>query len=95
MEVRSSEEARQSIENFTKAYIELMLKKKELDAEIKDLKDAFKEEGVAVSIVCSVLNVIKSEKKQPDSVIFEKDKIKEWLQGNPDIDNLIGELMAK
>ena len=95
MEVRSSEEARQSIENFARAYLELLLKKKELDAEIKDLKDAFKEEGVAVSIVCSVLNVIKSEKKQPDSVIFEKDKIKEWLQGNPDIDNLIGELMAK
>ena len=95
MEVRSSEEARQSIENFARAYLELLLKKKELGAEIKDLKDAFKEEGVAVGIVCKALNKIKSEKKKSDSEIFEEEKVKEWLHGNPGIENSISELIAK
>lgn len=95
MEVRSSEEARQSIENFARAYLELLLKKKELDGEIKDLKDAFKEEGVAVGIVCKALNKIKSEKKKSDSEIFEEEKVKEWLHGNPGIENSISELIAK
>jgi|GEM_PF-4367070 hypothetical protein len=95
MEIRSSEEARQSIENFARAYLELMLKKKELDLEIKELKDTFKEDGVAVGIVCKALNLIKAEKKQSDSELFEKEKVKDWLQGNQDIDNSIRELIAK
>lgn len=95
MEVRTSEEARQNVETFTKRYIELLKQKKALDQDIKALKDEFKEEGVPVGIVTSVFNKIKSNKKKTDSQRFEEDTIQDWLESNPEIDNEIGQLLAK
>lgn len=95
MEIRTTEEARTNIENFTKRLIELMQQKKALDQDIKALKDEFKEEGVPVGIVSSVLNKIKSNKKKSDSERFEEETIQEWLETNAEIDSGIGELIAK
>jgi uncharacterized protein (UPF0335 family) len=95
MEIRTTEEARANIENFTKRLIELMKQKKAIDQDIKALKDEFKEEGVPVGIVSSVLNKIKSKKKKSDSERFEEETIQEWLEANPEIDSGIGELIAK
>lgn len=95
MEIRTTEEARANIEEFTKRFLNLQKQKKALDQDIKALKDEFKEEGVPVGIVASVINKIKAEKKKSDSEIFEEDTIKEWLQTNPEIDSEIGELIAK
>ena len=95
MEIRTTEEARTNIENFTKRLIELMKQKKAIDQDIKALKDEFKEEGVPVGIVSSVLNKIKSKKKKSDSERFEEETIQEWLEANPDIDSAIGDLIAK
>lgn len=95
MEIRTSAEARENIENFSKRYINLLKQKKELDADIKALKEEFKEEGVPVGIVTKVINKIKSDKKKSDSEIFEEDTIKEWLETNKDIDDEIGILIAK
>lgn len=95
MEIRTTEEARQNIEEFTKRYLNLQMQKKALDQDIKALKDEFKEEGVPVGIVASVINKIKSDKKKTDSERFEEDTIKEWLESNADIDNEIGALIAK
>ena len=95
MEIRTTEEARTNIENFTKRLIELMKQKKALDQDIKALKDEFKEEGVPVGIVSSVLNKIKSNKKKSDSERFEEATIQEWLETNAEIDSGIGELVAK
>lgn len=95
MEIRTSEEARTNIENFTKRFLDLQKQKKAIDQDIKALKDEFKEEGVPVSIVTSVINKIKREKKKTDSERFEEDTIQEWLVSNADIDNDIGELIAK
>ena len=95
MEIRTTEEARANIENFTKRLIELMKQKKAIDQDIKALKDEFKEEGVPVGIVSSVLNKIKSNKKKSDSERFEEETIQEWLEANPEIDSGIGELIAK
>lgn len=95
MELRSSEEARENIENFTKRLLSLLQQKKDIDTDIKSLKQEFKEEGVPVSVVTSVINQIKKEKKKTDSEKFEEDVIKEWLEANADIDNSIGTLMAK
>lgn len=95
MEIRTTEEARTNIENFTKRLIELMKQKKVIDQDIKALKDEFKEEGVPVGIVSSVLNKIKSKKKKSDSERFEEETIQEWLEANPEIDSGIGELIAK
>jgi uncharacterized protein (UPF0335 family) len=95
MEIRTSEEARSNIESFTKRYIELLKQKKQIDEDVKALKDEFKEEGVPVGIVTSVFNKIKAEKKKTDAELFEEETIKEWLESNPDIDNEIGMLIAK
>lgn len=95
MEIRSTEEARTNIVNFTKRFLDLQKQKKALDEDIKALKEEFKEEGVPVSIVTSVINKIKRDKKKNDSERFEEDTIQEWLESNADIDNDIGELIAK
>ena len=95
MEIRSSEEARTNVENFARAYIELMQAKKALDQDIKDIKDEFKEEGVPVGIVCKVLNSIKSDKKKSEGEKAELDIIRDWLESNAGIDDSIGILAAK
>ncbi len=95
MEIRSEQEARENIENFTKEYLKLLLHKKTIDQEIKDIKDNYKEDGVPVSVVCKVINRIKASKKKTDSEIFEEDVICEWLEQNKDIDTSISTLMAK
>jgi len=95
MEIRSSQEARENIENFTKRYLELQMQKKVLDQDIKALKEEFNEEGVPTGKVASILNKIKAEKKKSDAEIFEEETIKEWLESNTDIDDSIGQLIAK
>lgn len=95
MEVRTSQDARQNIEEFAKRFIELQKQKKALDDDIKALKEEFKEEGVPVVIVTKVINKIKANKKKTDSEIFEEETIQDWLETNADIDNEIGILIAK
>lgn len=94
-EIRSSGEAQKNIEEYAKRYLNLLKEKDGLNDDIKALKQEYKEEGVPVQIVSSVINQIKREKKKTQSEIFEEETIKDWLLGNADIDNDIGELAAK
>jgi uncharacterized protein (UPF0335 family) len=95
MEIRTSEEARTNVESFAERYAELLVQKKTIDHDMKALKNEFKEEGVPVGVVCSVLNRIKALKKKTDSQIFEEDKIEDWLLANPKIAEAIALLTAK
>lgn len=95
MEIRTSEEARQNIEEFTKRYINLLMEKKKIDEDIKALKQEFNEEGVPTGKVGSILNKIKANKKKSDAERFEEDTIQDWLESNADIDDKIGQLIAK
>lgn len=95
MEIRSTEEARRNIEDFTRRFLNLQKQKKQIDEDIKALKQEFKEEGVPVNIVVAVINKIKQRKKKSDLEILEEETIKEWLESNKDIDDEIGELIAK
>lgn len=95
MEIRTAEEARENIENFTKEYLKLLLHKKTIDQDIKDMKDNYKEDGVPVGTVCKVINKIKASKKKTDSERHEEDIIADWLETNKDIDDSISTLMAK
>lgn len=94
MEIRTTEEAKANIENFTKRYANLLQQKKELDADIKALKNEFKEEGVPVAVVTKVFNRIKANKKKTESQLFEEETIQEWLEANTEIDDQIGQLNA-
>ena len=95
MEIRSTEEARRNIEEFARRFLNLQKQKKQIDEDIKTLKQEFKEEGVPVNIVVAVINKIKQRKKKSDLEILEEETIKEWLESNKDIDDEIGELIAK
>lgn len=95
MQIRTNEDARANIEGFAAEFLELLLTKKSIDAEIKEVKQRWAEEGVPVGIVSNVLNKIKVDKKKSDSEKFEIDTIKEWLESNQSIDNIIGVLVAK
>lgn len=95
MEIRSTEEARRNIEDFARRFLNLQKQKKQIDEDIKALKQEFKEEGVPVNIVVAVINKIKQRKKKSDLEILEEETIKEWLESNKDIDDEIGELIAK
>jgi len=95
MEIRTSEEARENIENFAKRFLNLLIDKKVIDQDIKALKEEFKEEGVPVAVVTKALNQIKARKKKSDSEIFEEEKIQEWLEGNSEVDDSVGRLISK
>ncbi len=95
MEIRSLEESRQNTENFTKEFLKLQTQKKMIDQEIKDVKDAYKEDGVPVGTVCKVINNIKSNKKKSQSEQTEQNIIEEWLENNKEIDDIITSLIAK
>ena len=95
MEIRSEQEARENVENFTKELLKLLLHKKTIDQEIKDIKDNYKEDGVPVNVVCKAINAIKNAKKKTDSQKHEEDIIQDWLEQNKAIDDSIITLMAK
>jgi uncharacterized protein (UPF0335 family) len=80
MEIRTPEEAIENIMNYARALLELQQQKKNIDDDIKELKQNFKEEGVAVGKVTKVLNKIKSEMKQSESDKVEEEIIKEHLE---------------
>jgi len=93
MEQRSSEEARTSVESYALEAIAILKKKKQLDDELKEIKQHYKEEGVPVQIVSKVISIVKSNKKKTASERFEVDTITEWLENNPNISNGIDELI--
>lgn len=94
MEIKTQDQARKNIEEFSRRLLNLQQDKRKIDADIKELKEEFKEEGVPVGVVSSVLNKIKADKKKSDSERFEESTIKEWLEENTEIDDKIGELIA-
>ncbi len=95
MELRSSDEIKTNVEKCAKRLITLLVEKKEIDAQIKDLKQEFKEEGVAVGMVTAAINFIKAKKKKTDSEIFEQEAVTGILENNIEINNQIGILAAK
>jgi len=93
MQTRSTEEARSNIIGCAEELLDLMMKKKEIDNDIKEMKQTWREEGVPVGIVTNLINVIKASKKKTDTELFELETIKEWLQADERVDNKIGELL--
>lgn len=95
MEIRSTEESKEIIQNFSKELLKLMAHKKSIDEEIKEMKANYKEDGVPVGLVSKVLNRIKTKKKKTPSEQTEENIIEEWLESNKEIDDMITSLIAK
>jgi uncharacterized protein (UPF0335 family) len=95
MEIRTTEEARKNVLEFSNRWLRLQLDKKVIDVDIKALKEEFKENGVPVSIVQSSLNVMKADKKRTEAELFEREKIREWLDVDTAICDQVTEWGAK
>lgn len=95
MEIRTEQEARENVENFTRELLKLLIQKKSIDEEIKEMKNNYKEDGVPVGVVVKVINKIKTAKKKSDTEKHEEDIIGDWLEQNKDIDESICTLLAK
>lgn len=95
MQIRTADEARENIENFSKEYLKLVMQKKSIDEEIKEMRNNYKEDGVPVGKVTKVLNKIKANKKKSDTEQTEENIIEEWLENNKEIDDMLTSLIAK
>lgn len=95
MQIRTADEARENIENFSKEYLKLVMQKKSIDEEIKEMRNNYKEDGVPVGKVTKVLNKIKANKKKSDTEQTEENIIEEWLENNKEIDDMLTTLIAK
>lgn len=95
MEIRPEDEVRDSIIRYANELLSIQLRKKELDEEAKDLKESFKEDGVPVSVVNKVINIIKNKKKKTESELFEIETIEAWLESDKSFDNNLSALMSK
>lgn len=95
MEIRTSEESREQIKEFSSRLIELLSRKRELNHDIKELKNEYKEEGVPVAIVTKAINAIKARKKKTDSQLFEEETIEEWIESDKELSDKISGLSEK
>ena len=92
MEIRSTEEARENVEDFAEKWLNLLLEKKSIDADIKALKQEAKENGVPVSVVGAAVARMKADMKKSPDEIFERDTISEWLETKATVKDKIGRL---
>jgi len=87
--MKANTDTKEIIENFIVALTDLEVSKQNVMEQIKDLKGDYKDEGIAVSLITSIFNVVKKNKKKSDSERFEEETIREWLEGSKKVDDAI------
>ena len=92
MQIQSTEEVMEKVYDFAEQLIELQLQKKAVDADIKVLKDDFKEEGIAVSLVTKIVGKIKAEMKRTSGDILEEEILAEKMNANEKLKDSIAAL---
>jgi len=92
MQIQSTEEVMEKVYDFSSQLIELQLQKKAIDADIKSLKEDFKEEGIAVSLVTKIINKMKAQMKRTSGDILEEEILTEKMEANEKLKNNIAAL---
>ena len=95
VEYKSTEEIFTEIHGFASELFKLQLQKKSIDQEIKDMKNNWKEQGVAVSKVTKVLNQLKARAKMSEADKLEEDIIFEKLESDEDIQDYLAQINQK
>lgn len=90
--MNQTDETTENILKCARAIIELQIQKKEIDNDIKEIKQEFAEEGVPVGKVNKAISIIKSTMKQNAADILEQEIILENLEADEDIQNQIARL---
>jgi len=93
MEIRTTDETMEKVYEFSERLIEMQLQKKAIDAEIKDLKDEYKEEGIAVSLVTKIVNKMKAQLKKTPGEVLEEDILTEKMEANEKLKDMVSSLI--
>ena len=80
---------------FSQRYLNLLNSKKQVDLDIKALKDEFDEEGVPTKNIVKAINNIKRSRKISSSVQDEIDLFETWLNEDANISDTISDLISK
>jgi len=91
---QNTDEMIEKIYSYANALITLQIEKKAIDEQIKELKADYKEEGIAVGVVTSVVSKLKAKAKKNDADIVEEDIITEKLEANQNIQDQIKQLIS-
>jgi uncharacterized protein (UPF0335 family) len=92
MEIRSTDETMEKVFEFAEKLIGLQLQKKGIDSEIKDLKNDYKEEGIATSLVTKIVNKMKAEMKKTPGELLEEDILTEKMEANNNLKDMVSSL---
>jgi len=95
MEIRSTEEVMKTSYDFALAILEKQIQIKAIQEEIKEIKENYKEQGIAVNAVNRVINTLKSKAKKDPGSILEEEIILEKMEANQDIQDQIAILVSK
>lgn len=95
MDLEITDEAKDNCIAFAVRLLNLLNSKKQIDQDIKALKQEFSEQGIAVNVVVKALNKLKAKKKMSQSEYFELETIGNWLETNKEVDDSLVELMSK
>jgi len=93
MKIRSTEETVEAAYEFSSKILGMQLEKKAIDERIKKLKDEYKEEGIAVSLVSRILGKLKAKQKLSEGEIMEEEILTEKLEANDEIQAKISDLL--
>jgi uncharacterized protein (UPF0335 family) len=88
-----TENTQELIESFSSKLAALELEKKNINLRIKDLKDDYTEEGLAVQVVTAAYNQTKKDKKMSDSERFEFEAIQGFLRKSKIVDDSLSKLL--
>lgn len=89
------ETSHKNVLEFSQRYLNLLNSKKQVDLDIKALKDEFDEEGVPTKNIVKAINNIKRSRKISSSVQDEIDLFETWLNEDANISNTISDLISK
>lgn len=88
-------EGKELTNQFVQRYTRLQLQKKNINQDVKTLRQEFEEQGLPTGVVLKAFNKIRSDKKAGDEKIEQIEAFKQWLESDRETQDLITELDAK
>lgn len=88
-------EGKELTNQFIQRYTRLQLQKKNINQDVKTLRQEFEEQGLPTRDVLKAFNKIRSDKKTGDEKLEQIEAFKQWLESDRETQDLITELDAK
>lgn len=88
-------EGKELTNQFVQRYTRLQLQKKNINQDVKTLRQEFEEQGLPTGTVLKAFKQIRSDKKTGDEKLEQIEAFKQWLESDRETQDLITELDAK